>query len=52
MVLLDDYEVKYKLQGVLLVQLLLKGSPPELLKRTGIDGLLLAVPNSIIYKIS
>ena len=43
MTLLDDYEVKFKLQGVKLVSEMLKNVPAELLRRTGIDGLLFAV---------
>lgn len=43
MTLLDDYEVKFKLQGVELVSEMLKNVPAELLRRTGIDGLLFAV---------
>ncbi|OAX39247.1 hypothetical protein K503DRAFT_101001 [Rhizopogon vinicolor AM-OR11-026] len=40
MTLLDDFEASYKLQGVRLVSDLLSCVPPELLKRTGVDGLL------------
>ena len=43
MLMLDDYEVQYKIQGVKLVSQLSKTVPPELLKRTGVDALLLAV---------
>ena len=43
MTLLDDYEVKFKLQGVELVSEMLKNVPAELLRRTGIDGLLFTV---------
>ncbi|KAI1785351.1 hypothetical protein LXA43DRAFT_1038675 [Ganoderma leucocontextum] len=41
MTLLDDYEAKYKLRGVQLVSQLLEASPPDLLRRTGIDSLIL-----------
>ncbi|KAM5532640.1 hypothetical protein V8D89_013684 [Ganoderma adspersum] len=41
MTLLDDYEAKYKLKGVQVVSRLLEVSPPDLLRRTGIDSLLL-----------
>jgi hypothetical protein len=40
MTLLDDYEARYKLQGVLVVQEMLRHVPSGLLKRTGIAGLL------------
>ncbi|KAJ8585420.1 hypothetical protein M405DRAFT_865407 [Rhizopogon salebrosus TDB-379] len=40
MTFLDDFEASYKLQGVRLVSDLLYRVPPELLKRTGVDGLL------------
>ncbi len=43
MTLLDDYEVKYKLQGVKVVSEMLKNVPAEILRRTGIDGLLFTV---------
>ena len=43
MTLLDDYEAKYKLQGVELVSQLLEASPPDVLRRTGIDSLMLHV---------
>ncbi len=43
MTLLDDYEAKYKLRGVQLVSQLLDVSPPDLLRRTGIDSLILTV---------
>ncbi|KAF8529111.1 hypothetical protein BU17DRAFT_80296 [Hysterangium stoloniferum] len=41
MTLLDDYESYYKLDGVKVVCELLNHAPPELLKRTGVDGLLM-----------
>jgi hypothetical protein len=40
MTYLDDFEAPYKLRGVHLVSDLLSRVPPELLKRTGVDGLL------------
>ncbi|KAK7471096.1 hypothetical protein VKT23_002511 [Stygiomarasmius scandens] len=40
MTLLDDYQAYYKLQGVQIVLELLKRVPKEVLKRTGLDGLL------------
>ncbi|KAG2130971.1 uncharacterized protein EDB93DRAFT_945759 [Suillus bovinus] len=40
MTYLDDFEAPYKLRGVQLVSDLLFRVPPELLKRTGVDGLL------------
>lgn len=40
MTYLDDFEAPYKLRGVKLVSDLLSRVPPELLKRTGVDGLL------------
>ena len=43
MTLLDDHQAKYKLQGVQLVSQLLEVVPPALLRRTGIDTLLLGV---------
>ena len=43
MVLLDDYEVKYKIEGIHVVEALLENAPPDLLKRTGISELLFSV---------
>jgi hypothetical protein len=43
MTFLDDFQASYKLQGVRLVSDLLSRVPPELLKRTGVDGLLFTV---------
>ncbi|KAF7799085.1 hypothetical protein EIP86_010315 [Pleurotus ostreatoroseus] len=42
MTLLDDYEVPYKTLGVRIVSEMLDRVPPELLRRTGMDGLILA----------
>ena len=39
MTLLDDYEAKHKLQGVYIVQEMLRNVPKDVLKRTGIAGL-------------
>lgn len=46
MTLLDDYETFYKLKGVEVVSELLEHVPPELLRRTGVDGLLVSVRHS------
>jgi len=43
MTFLDDFEASYKLRGVRLVSDLLARVPPDLLKRTGVDGLLFTV---------
>jgi hypothetical protein len=43
MTLLDDYQMKYKLRGVQIAAHLLENAPGELLRRTGIDGLLYQV---------
>ncbi|EDR04901.1 uncharacterized protein LACBIDRAFT_303763 [Laccaria bicolor S238N-H82] len=40
MTLLDDYEAKYKLWGVRITLEMLKHVPKDLLRRTGVDGLL------------
>lgn len=40
MTLLDDYEVSYKLRGSQIVLLFLQRVPADILRRTGIDGLL------------
>ncbi|THH18035.1 hypothetical protein EW146_g2890 [Bondarzewia mesenterica] len=42
MTLLDDYEAKYKIQGIRVIELLLVDAPPDLLCRTGITDLLFA----------
>ncbi|EIN10221.1 hypothetical protein PUNSTDRAFT_50904 [Punctularia strigosozonata HHB-11173 SS5] len=39
MTLLDDYETRYKLQGVNIVSYILERIPSSLLKRTGVDSL-------------
>jgi hypothetical protein len=43
MTLLDDYEAPYKIHGIKVVSELLQRAPIDLLKRTGIDGLLFTV---------
>lgn len=43
MILLDDYEVIYKIEGIHMVEALLENAPPDLLKRTGISDLLFSV---------
>ena len=47
MTLLDDFEVRFKLQGVLVVQQMLQHVPKDLMKRTGINGLIHSV--SCVY---
>lgn len=51
MTLLDDYELKYKVRGAQVVSHLLERVPPELLRRTGIDGLLFNVSAFVDYKV-
>lgn len=48
MTLLDDYEAKYKLWGVRIVLEMLKHVPKDLLRRTGVDGLLRSVSLSSV----
>ena len=48
MTFLDDYEARYKLQGVTIVRELLRRVSTDLLKRTGIDGLLRTVRSSTL----
>jgi hypothetical protein len=43
MTMLDDYEPKYKLSGVKIVQEMLNTVPGSLLKRTGVEGLIRSV---------
>ncbi|KAF9653060.1 hypothetical protein BDM02DRAFT_3108178 [Thelephora ganbajun] len=40
MILLDDYEVAYKLRGISIISRVLKTVPPDLLRRTGVDELI------------
>jgi hypothetical protein len=43
MTLLDDYEARYKLQGVEIVSEMLRRVPKEIVKRSGVDGLIRTV---------
>ena len=43
MTLLDDYQVRYKVRGVRMVAEMLERVPAELLRRTGMDHLMLTV---------
>lgn len=43
MTLLDDYDTRYKLRGIHLASEMLQSVPPELLRRTGVAGLLFSV---------
>jgi len=56
MTLLDDYETRYKLHGVIVVQEMLGRIPKDVLKRTGVDGLIRQVGHSLFllaeFKIS
>ncbi|KAJ7762837.1 hypothetical protein DFH07DRAFT_739057 [Mycena maculata] len=45
MALLDDYEARYKLMGVRITTLMLERVPASVLKRTGVDSLLIAALN-------
>ncbi|KAJ7895953.1 hypothetical protein B0H14DRAFT_3425910 [Mycena olivaceomarginata] len=45
MALLDDYEARYKLMGVTITSTMLERVPPSVLKRTGLDSLLIASLN-------
>ncbi len=47
MTLLDDYEAKHKLQGVYVVQEMLRNVPKDVLKRTGIAGLVQQVRSTL-----
>ncbi|KAF8211565.1 hypothetical protein K438DRAFT_1807537 [Mycena galopus ATCC 62051] len=42
MALLDDYEARYKLMGVRITSIMLERVPSSVLKRTGVDSLLMA----------
>ncbi len=48
MTLLDDYEARYKLHGVIIVQEMLARIPKEVLKRTGVDGLIRQVGHPLL----
>jgi hypothetical protein len=43
MTLLDDFETRYKLLGLQVVNVMLQRIPKDLLKRTGVDSLLFLV---------
>ena len=43
MTLLDDYQVRYKVRGVRMLAEMLERVPAELLRRTGMDRLMLSV---------
>ena len=43
MTMLDDYEPKYKLGGVMIVQEMMNTVPGKLLRRTGVEGLIRSV---------
>ncbi len=43
MTMLDDYEPKYKLSGVMIVQEMMSTVPGKLLRRTGVEGLIRSV---------
>ncbi|KAJ7490315.1 hypothetical protein B0H11DRAFT_2156580 [Mycena galericulata] len=45
MALLDDYEARYKLMGVRITAVMIEHVPSSVLKRTGVDSLLLASLN-------
>lgn len=49
MTLLDDYEARYKLRGVEIVSEMLRHVPKELLKRTGVDGLIRTVRVILLF---
>ncbi|KAI0069244.1 hypothetical protein BV25DRAFT_1926578 [Artomyces pyxidatus] len=42
MTLLDDFEVRYKLEGIQVVAAMLERAPPDLLRRTGVADLVFA----------
>ncbi|KAJ4472023.1 hypothetical protein J3R30DRAFT_3659960 [Lentinula aciculospora] len=51
MTFLDDYQVPYKLEGVRMVEELLQHVPREILKRTGVDGLILTSLNTCLAQL-
>ncbi|KAJ3857221.1 hypothetical protein EV368DRAFT_77951 [Lentinula lateritia] len=51
MTFLDDYQVPYKLKGVKMVEELLQHVPREILKRTGVDGLILTSLNNCLAQL-
>ncbi|KAK7060110.1 hypothetical protein VNI00_000874 [Paramarasmius palmivorus] len=48
MTMLDDYQVPYKLKGAKIILEMLERVPKDLLKRTGIDGLILQSLNNCL----
>ncbi|KAE9388619.1 hypothetical protein BT96DRAFT_428892 [Gymnopus androsaceus JB14] len=48
MTFLDDYQVPYKLIGVQMVNMLLEHVPRDILKRTGVDGLIITSLNTCL----
>jgi Tti2 family len=50
MTLLDDYEARYKLQGVEIVSEMLRCVPKNLLKRTGVDNLIRTVRAMLVSR--
>ncbi|KAF9268321.1 hypothetical protein L218DRAFT_608770 [Marasmius fiardii PR-910] len=48
MTMLDDYQVPYKLKGVAIASELLERAPQDLLKKTGIDGLISKALNNCL----
>jgi hypothetical protein len=48
MTFLDDYQPHYKLWGLFTARAMLNRVPPELLRRTGIEGLLRTVRPSVV----
>ncbi|KAJ3753415.1 hypothetical protein EV360DRAFT_53504 [Lentinula raphanica] len=51
MTFLDDYQVPFKLKGVKMVEELLQHVPKEILKRTGVDGLILTSLNNCLAQL-
>ncbi|KAF5388141.1 hypothetical protein D9615_000018 [Tricholomella constricta] len=51
MALLDDFEAKYKLRGVEVVSEMLQQVPGQLLKRTGMDGLIRSSLNTCLLQL-
>ena len=43
MTFLDDYEIRYKVEGMRIVDAMLKKVPPDLLRKTGVTDLLFTV---------
>ena len=49
MALLDDYEAQYKLRGVEIASQMFQHVPGQLLKRTGVEGLIRSVRESLHF---